>query len=82
VIALARQDQRERDRAVEQVGSAVLAGPLGRAGDVEHVVEQLEREPDPAPELAEHVRRPAALERAEPARGLEQPRGLEVAARR
>ena len=81
-IALAREDQRQRDRAVEQVGAAVLAGALGRARDVEHVVEQLEGEPDPAAEVARAaVRVAAALERAQPARGLEQPRGLEVAAR-
>ena len=30
-IALAGEDQRQRDRAVEQVGAAVLAGPLGRS---------------------------------------------------
>ena len=52
------------------------AGP----GDVEHVVEQLEREPDAAAEVAERVGLAAALERAQPARRLEQPRGLEVAA--
>ena len=80
-VALAREDQRQRDRAVEQVGAAVLAGALRRARDVEHVVEQLEGQPDPA----RRTRRArssgaAALQRAQPARGLEQPRGLEVAA--
>ena len=55
--------KRQRDGAVEQVGAAVLAGPLGRAADVEHVVEQLEGEPDAAPERAERRRasRVAAL---------------------
>ena len=57
-VALAREDQRQRDGAVEQVRAAVLAGPLGRARDVEHVVEQLEREPDAAAE-ARPARRPA-----------------------
>ena len=57
-IALAGEDERQRDRAVEQVGAAVLAGALGRARDVEHVVEQLEGEADPAPE-ARRARRPA-----------------------
>ena len=57
----------------------MLAGALRGPGDVEHVVEQLEREPDRAPEAAQQVLG-AAAERAEPARGLEQPRGLEVAA--
>ena len=70
----------KRDGAVEQVGAAVLAGPLGRAGDVEHVVEQLEREADAAPEAAQHVDRRGALQRAQLARRLEQARGLEVAA--
>ena len=58
----------------------MLAGALGRPGDVEHVVEQLERQPDAAAEVAERVGLAAALERAEPARRLEQPRGLQVAA--
>ena len=62
-VALARQDQRQRDGAVEQVGAAVLAGPLGRARDVEHVVEHLEREPDPAAEAPEHGDRRRPLER-------------------
>ena len=52
----------------------------GRARHVEDVVEQLEREPDAAPEAAEQLDRPAALERPELARGLEQARRLEVAA--
>ena len=74
------QDERQRDRAVEQVGAAVLAGALGGPGDVEDVVEQLEGEADAAAERAEHLGVAAALERAQLARGLEQPRGLEVAA--
>ncbi len=41
-----RGDQRQGDGAVEQVGAARLAGPLGRPGDVEDVVEQLEGEAD------------------------------------
>ena len=58
----------------------MLAGPLGRARHVEHVVEHLEREPDPAPEAPQHVDRRRPLQRAQLAGGLEQPRGLEVAA--
>ena len=40
----------------------MLAGALGRAGDVEHVVEQLEGEPDALAELAQqrHVASPPA----------------------
>ena len=45
-VALAREDERQRHRPVEQVGAAVLARALGGPGDVEHVVEQLEGEPD------------------------------------
>ena len=52
-------------------------------GHVEHVVEDLERQADPGAELAERVgalgpRR--AEQRAQPARGLEQPRRLQLAA--
>ena len=35
----------------------MLADPLGRPGDVEHVVEELERQPDPAAEARQPVRR-------------------------
>ena len=59
-VALARQDQRQRDRAVEQVGAARLAGALDRARHVEHVVEDLERDADPAAELRRARRRRAA----------------------
>ena len=82
---LAREDERQRDGPVEQVGAAVLAGALGRAGDVEHVVEELEGEPDAAPEGAQR-RNPAVgalagrLEHPERARRLEQARGLQLAA--
>jgi hypothetical protein len=58
----------------------VLAGPLGRPRDVEHVVEQLERQADPPPEVAERVSLAATLQRPQAARRLEQPGGLEVAA--
>ena len=50
-------DQRQGDRAVEQVGAARLAGPLRRAGDVEDVVEQLEGEADLGAEVAQAPRR-------------------------
>ena len=56
VITLAGDDQRQRDGAVEQVGAAPLASARGRPGDVEHVVEHLERQSDPAPEVAEAER--------------------------
>ncbi len=54
-LAFAREDERQRDRAVEQVGAARLAGALDRAGHVEHVVEHLEGEADAARERAERV---------------------------
>ena len=54
-IALRRLDQRQRHRAVEQVGAARLAGPLRRAADVEDVVEQLEGEPDAGAEAAQRL---------------------------
>ena len=41
-VALAGQDQRKRDRPIEQVGAALLAGPLLGARDVEYVVEVVE----------------------------------------
>ena len=55
LVELAREDQRQRDRAVEQVRAARLAGALDRAGDVEHVVEDLKGQPDPPGEDAERV---------------------------
>ena len=60
-LALAGEDQRQRDGAVEQVGAPRLARALDRPGDVEHVVEQLEGEADAAGERAERVgqRRPS-----------------------
>ena len=56
---------------------------LGLRRHVEHVVEQLEREPDPVAEAAERLRRelaPPRGERPEPAGGGEQARGLQLAA--
>ena len=52
------------------------AGP----GHVQHVVEQLEREPDALAELAQQRDVAAAGQRAQLTRGAEEPRGLEVAA--
>ena len=52
------------------------AGP----GDVEHVVEQLERQPDARAELAQQRDVAAAGQRAQLAGGPEQPRGLQIAA--
>ena len=60
-VALAGEDQRQRHRAVEQVGAARLAGALRRAADVEHVVEQLEREADLARRRSGAARLLAAL---------------------
>ena len=81
-VGLAREDQRQRDRAVEQVGAARLARTLDRTADVEDVVEQLEREPDPASERAERrrTRRAGGVALAELAGNLEQARGLQLAA--
>src|SRR5947208_1537249 len=76
----AREDERERDGAVEEVGPAVLARPRGRAADVEHVVEKLEGEADPHAEGAQLGGRTARLERAQLARGAEEGAGLELAA--
>ena len=50
------EDQRQRDRAVQQVGAAGLAGALGRSRHVEHVVEQLEGQPDLLAEAPERDR--------------------------
>ena len=55
-VAFAREDQRQRDGAVEQIRATRLAGALDGAGDVEHVVEDLESQPDPPGEEAERVR--------------------------
>src|SRR5438874_2273491 len=78
--SLAREDEGQRHRAVEQVGAPLLAGALRRARDVEDVIEQLEGEADAPPEDAELIGGAAALQRPEPARGLEQARRLELAA--
>ena len=56
--------KRQRDRAVEQVRAARLAGALDRARDVEHVVEHLEGEADAAGERAERVRQRRSSPRA------------------
>ena len=61
-----------------------LAGALDRAGHVEHVVEHLEGQADAPGERAERVGERARAcdghERSEPAGGLEQRRGLQLAA--
>ena len=59
----------------------MLARPRGRPGHVEDVVEELEGEADAAAKGAEGAGVAAGLERTEAARRLEQPRGLELAAR-
>ena len=79
-VGLARQDQRQRDRAVEQVGAPGLAGALRRPGDVQHVVEQLEGHADPFAERGQGWERTATLDRPELARRAEQHRRLEAAA--
>ena len=82
-VALARDDQRQRDRAVQQVRAAVLAGALGRARHVEHVVEDLEGQAD-APAEASQARpragRRVAEQRAQAAGRGEQAGRLQLAA--
>ena len=68
-------DQRQGHGPVEKVGAAGLAGPRGRPGDVEDVVEQLEGEADVGAEGAEGI-----VVAADPAGALEQRRGLQPAA--
>ena len=62
----------------------MLAGPRCRAGDVQHVVEDLEAQPDAKAELAQRLDEPRAvtrrLERAQLARRLEQTACLQLAA--
>ena len=84
-VALAGEDQRQRDGAVEQVRAARLAGALDRTGDVEHVVEHLKGQPDAAGKRAERVRQTRCepshrRERPQAAGGLEQRRRLQLAA--
>src|SRR5215217_4555831 len=80
-VAAARQDQRQGDGAIDQVGSASLARSLRWAGDVEDVVEQLEGETDVAAERGEVLRpRPSRGDPAKPAGGFEETRGLQRAA--
>ena len=54
-IALAGEDQRQGDGAVQEVRAAGLAGALRRARDVEDVVEELEREARSPPEGLERL---------------------------
>ena len=58
----------------------MLARALGRPGHVQHVVEQLEREPDALAELAQQRDVPARGQRAQLAGGAEEPGGLQIAA--
>src|SRR5262249_24421156 len=51
-LALAREDEWQGDRSLEQVRPARLARALDRSGDIQDVVEHLEREPDAAGESA------------------------------
>ncbi len=74
------QDQRQRDRAVEQVGAAGLAGALRRAGDVKDVVEKLEGEADRAAEQRQRLVA-GRVRAADRAGALEQTRGLQLAAK-
>ena len=60
-VTLAGEDQGQGDGPVEEVGAASLTGPLGRTGDVEHVVEELEGEADLAAEGLEGARLLARL---------------------
>ena len=66
-VTLTGEDQRQRHRAVQQVGAARLAGQLARTRDVQHVVEHLEREPDPLAERS-RARRPGRRPRSRRAR--------------
>ena len=81
---LAGEDQRQRHGAVEQVGAAVLAGALGRPAHVEQVVEHLERDAEVLRRTPRAPRPRAAgarpRQRAQPAGGREQARGLQPAA--
>src|SRR5947209_3572078 len=77
--ALAREDERQRHGAVEQVGPPVLAGALGRPRHVEHVVEELEGEADASAELAELLGGPRRLQGAELAGRAEERTGLQLA---
>ena len=68
-ILLAGEDQRQRDRAVEQVRPAVLSGARGRAAHVQQVIEHLERDAEVLAERLQRLRlrRPSARPRARPA---------------
>src|SRR5262249_61653945 len=83
-LALAREDEWQGDRSLEQVRPARLARALDRSGDIQDVVEHLEREPDAAGERAEsggHPRGPRRRrERSPAAGGLAQRGGLLLAA--
>ena len=74
--ALARLDQWQCDGAVEQIGATGLTGALGRAGDIEDVIEQLEGDPDVLAEAAQHIDRSATGQGAELAGGPEQDSGF------
>ena len=55
LVALRRQQQRQRDRAVEQVDAERLAGRLGIAVAVEQVVGELERDAELLAEALERL---------------------------
>src|SRR5215207_11256354 len=80
-VDLAGDDQRERHGPVEQISPPRLAGALRWAGDVQNVVEELERHADLAPEGRQlHVRGSPALGAPQQARALEQAGCLQRAA--
>ena len=75
-VALGGQDQRQRDGAVQQVGAERLAGGVGIAVAVEHVVGDLEGEAERLGESSQRVALravDAAEARAQHGRGREQP---------
>ena len=57
----------------------MLTGAHGRARHVEHVVQELECQPDPAAEGSERRHGLARLERSQLPRGREEPCGFEIA---
>ena len=81
-VALAGEDERQRDGAVEQVGAAGLAGALAGPETSSTSSRSWKASPMRRPNApsASAVGAPPPPQRAERAGGLEQPRGLQLAA--